>query len=123
MPPKRVFSTTQWDYIPQKPHTVYLKNTPISPQTPKLYMHGIGKPMTTNPNTGVAVAAVRKAQTNRLSSLISCHGPVTSATRELEKRADTHAPKGFRTFAKETTPGRNGSNNGRRTNSTKGLQD
>ncbi len=41
--------------------------------------------MTTNSNTGVAVAAVRKAQTTRLSSLISCHGSVTSAARELEK--------------------------------------
>ncbi len=77
--------------------------------------------MTTNSNTGVAVAAVRKAQTTRLSSLISCHGSVTSATRELEKRADTHAPKAFRTFAKETTPGRHRSND-QRTNSTKGLQ-
>ena len=63
--------------------------------------------MKTNSNTGVAVAAVRKAEHPQHES--------------WKKRADTHAPKGVRTFAKETTPGRHRSND-QRTNSTKGLQ-
>ena len=58
----------------------------------------MGKPITTNSNTGVAVAAVRKAETTRLSSLISCHGSVTSATRELEKTCRYACTKRIQNF-------------------------
>ena len=54
--------------------------------------------MTTNSNTGVAVGAVRKAETTRLSSLISCHGSVTSATRGLEKTCRYACTKGIQNF-------------------------
>ncbi len=70
----------------------------------------------------VRKAAVRKAETTRLSSLISCHGCVTSATRELEKNVQIRMhQRDSEPLPKKLRQGATWSND-QRTNSTKGLQ-